>query len=210
MARRTNALFSLKWRIADQCSGLFEMARRANALVSLKWRLADQCSVLFEWYISVKCSGLFKMTHGGPMLWFVWNGTCIVSLFYMKWHMFCFCLSEMTHCGSMLWFVWNGTLRTNVLVCLKWHIADQWSGFVWNGTLWTNALVCLKWHTADRCSGVFFRLWSIAAHRDHFVRRMPVRPSVCLSGSHTFLVVTHNYVLQATYAFLGMLPIFFK
>ena len=59
------------------------------------------------------------------------------------------------------------------------------------------------------------RLRSIAAHRDHFVQRLSVRPSiclsaclsVCLSGSHTFLVVTHSYVLQATHAFLGMLPL---
>ena len=38
-----------------------------------------------------------------------------------------------------------------------------------------------------------------------------VRPSVyrsiCLSGSHTFLVVRHSYVSQATNAFLGMLPL---
>ena len=34
---------------------------------------------------------------------------------------------------------------------------------------------------------------------DHFVRR--------LSGSHTFLVVTHSCVSQATYTFLGMLPL---
>ena len=32
---------------------------------------------------------------------------------------------------------------------------------------------------------------------------------VCLSGSHTFLVVTHSYVSQATHAFLGMLPLCF-
>ena len=53
------------------------------------------------------------------------------------------------------------------------------------------------------------RLRSIAAHRDHFVRRLSVClcPSVCLSGSHTFLVVTHSYVSQATHAFLGMLPL---
>ena len=51
------------------------------------------------------------------------------------------------------------------------------------------------------------RLRSIAAHRDHFVRRLSVRPSVCLLGSHTFLVVTHSYVSQATHAFLGMLPL---
>ena len=37
-------------------------------------------------------------------------------------------------------------------------------------------------------------------HRDPFVRRL----SVCLSGSHTFLVDTLNYVSQA-HAFLGML-----
>ena len=54
-------------------------------------------------------------------------------------------------------------------------------------------------------------LRSITAHRDHFVRRLSVCPSVCarvrLSGSHTFLVVTHSYVSQATRAFLGMLPL---
>ena len=33
--------------------------------------------------------------------------------------------------------------------------------------------------------------------------------SVCLSGSHTFLVVRHSYVSQATHAFLGMLPLCF-
>ena len=36
-----------------------------------------------------------------------------------------------------------------------------------------------------------------------------VRSSVCLSGSHTFLVVTQSYVSQATHAFLGMLPLCF-
>ena len=46
-------------------------------------------------------------------------------------------------------------------------------------------------------------LRSIGAHRDHFFRR----PSVCLSGSHTFLVVTHSNVSQVTHAFLGMLPL---
>ena len=45
-----------------------------------------------------------------------------------------------------------------------------------------------------------------------------VCPSVCLSGSHTFLIVclsgsntflliTHSYVSQATHAFFGMLPL---
>ena len=47
------------------------------------------------------------------------------------------------------------------------------------------------------------RLPSIVAHRDHFVQRL----SVHLSSSHTFLVVTHSYVSQATHAFLGMLPL---
>ena len=51
--------------------------------------------------------------------------------------------------------------------------------------------------------GLLCRLRSIAAHRDRFVRRLSVR----LSGSHTFLVVTHSYVSQATHAFLGMLPL---
>ena len=31
--------------------------------------------------------------------------------------------------------------------------------------------------------------------------------SVCLSGSHTFLVVVHSYVSQAIHAFIGMLPL---
>ena len=31
---------------------------------------------------------------------------------------------------------------------------------------------------------------------------------VCLSGNHTFLVVPQSYVLQATHAFLWMLPLF--
>ena len=48
-------------------------------------------------------------------------------------------------------------------------------------------------------------LRSIATHRDHFVRRLSVR----LSGSHTFLVVTHSYVSQVTHALLGMLPLCF-
>ena len=49
---------------------------------------------------------------------------------------------------------------------------------------------------------------------------MSVRPSVCpsvplcvrLSGSHTFLVVTHSYmyVSEAPHAYLGMLPLFYK
>ena len=52
------------------------------------------------------------------------------------------------------------------------------------------------------------RLRSITAHKDHFVQRLSVRPSVCLCGSHTFLVVTHSYVSQVTHAFLGMLPLF--
>ena len=54
-------------------------------------------------------------------------------------------------------------------------------------------------------------LRSIGAHRDHFVRHLSVSlsvcPSVCPFGSHTFLVVTHSYVSQATLAFLGMLPL---
>ena len=52
------------------------------------------------------------------------------------------------------------------------------------------------------------RLRGIAAHRDHFVRRLSVRQSHFL-GSHTFSVVSHSYVSQATHAFLGMLPLCF-
>ena len=38
---------------------------------------------------------------------------------------------------------------------------------------------------------------------------LSVCPSVCLSGSHTFMVFTHSYVSQATHAFLGMLQLCF-
>ena len=51
-------------------------------------------------------------------------------------------------------------------------------------------------------------LRSIATHRDHFVRRLAVRLSVCPSVTlfcHTF----QSYVSQATHAFLGMLSLFF-
>ena len=47
-------------------------------------------------------------------------------------------------------------------------------------------------------------LQSIAAQREHFFQHL----SICLSGSHTFLVVTHSYISQASHAFLGMLPLF--
>ena len=47
------------------------------------------------------------------------------------------------------------------------------------------------------------RLRSIATHRDHFVHRPSVCPSVTLF-CHTF----QSYVLQATHAFLGMLPLY--
>ena len=56
----------------------------------------------------------------------------------------------------------------------------------------------------------FCRVWStflcllrsIGTHKDHFVCA-----SVCMSGNHTFLVVTHSYVSQATHAFLRILPL---
>ena len=48
-----------------------------------------------------------------------------------------------------------------------------------------------------------------SGHRDYFVRCLSVRVSVCLSGSHTFLVVTNSYVLLATHALLRMLPLRF-
>ena len=48
------------------------------------------------------------------------------------------------------------------------------------------------------------RLRSIATHRDHFVRRLSVRLSICRSVCHTF----QSYVSQATHAFLEMLPLF--
>ena len=50
-------------------------------------------------------------------------------------------------------------------------------------------------------------LLSIAAKRDHYVRRLSVCVCVRLSGSHAFLVVMHSYVSQVTHAFLGILPL---
>ena len=63
--------------------------------------------------------------------------------------------------------------------------------------------------SSDLSNQFLCRLRSIAAHRDHFVRRLFVCACVCLSDSHTFLIVTHSYVSQATHAFLGMLPLCF-
>ena len=71
--------------------------------------------------------------------------------------------------------------------------SDRWQKVPFIAFMYENTLLC--------------RLRSIAAHRDHFVRRLSVRPCVCLSSSHTFLVVTHSYVSQATHAFLGMQPL---
>ena len=51
------------------------------------------------------------------------------------------------------------------------------------------------------------RLGSISAHRDHFVLCLSV--GVCVFGSLTFLDSDLYCVLQATHAFLGMLPFWF-
>ena len=75
---------------------------------------------------------------------------------------------------------------------------------------WLEACLWLLYKTASINVTLLCRLHSIVAHRDHFVGCLSVNLSVCLSGSHTFLVVTHSYVLQAAHAFLGMLPLFYK
>ena len=61
--------------------------------------------------------------------------------------------------------------------------------------------------SSDLSNQFLCRLRSITAHRDHFVRCLSVCACVCLSDSHTFLIVTHSCVSQATHAFLGMLPL---
>ena len=136
---------------------------------------------------------------------------------------------KLTHCGMALATV----LAHSGYSLLRFELGK--------GTSWSNLLYILvmtkgqhllffqdkrlklvkgQGHCIDRCVfqtryrlNFLCRLRSIAAHRDHFVRRLSVRPSVCLSvclsGSHTFLVVTHSYVSQATHAFLGMLPLCF-
>ena len=53
------------------------------------------------------------------------------------------------------------------------------------------------------------RLRSIATHRDHFVRRLSVCPSVCPSVT-LFCHIFQSYVSQATHAFLRMLSLFFN
>ena len=63
--------------------------------------------------------------------------------------------------------------------------------------------------SSDLSNQFLCRLRSIAAHRDHLIRRLSVCACVCLSDSHTFLIVMHCYVSQATHAFLGMLPLCF-
>ena len=67
---------------------------------------------------------------------------------------------------------------------------------------WVEGLEWFVWVVNFGGLYIFCRLRSIAAHRDNIFRRLSVCPSVCLSGSHTFLVVTHSYVSQATHAFL--------
>ena len=49
------------------------------------------------------------------------------------------------------------------------------------------------------------RLQSIAAHRNPFVQRLSVRSCVC----PVVTLSCHSHVSQATYEFLGMLPLFF-
>ena len=72
----------------------------------------------------------------------------------------------------------------------------------------TLAYVVLNTQSFGTClCHLLCRLGSIATHRDHFVRRLSVRPSVCLSFR---LSHSHCYVSQATHAFLGMLPLFLK
>ena len=87
-----------------------------------------------------------------------------------------------------------------------WMAICPWS---LNGALFTNST---DYRTVGWEEGLC-HLRRIAAHRDHFVWRLSfclsVCLSVCLSGSHTFLVVIHSYVLQATHAFLRMLPLCF-
>ena len=88
---------------------------------------------------------------------------------------------------------------------------------LYEDTVLNNMKVISKYWTKHSKQNAFVqyflcRLRSIAAHRDHVVRCLSVCPYICLcirlSGSHTFLVVTHSYVSLATRAFLGMLPLF--
>ena len=87
------------------------------------------------------------------------------------------------------WIIWNSRFR-RYWVPFRISVFD----FYWHNFYVTCLYLC--------------RLWSIATHRDLFVRRLTVLPCVCLSRSHTFLVVTHSYVSQVTHAFLRMLPLF--
>ena len=48
---------------------------------------------------------------------------------------------------------------------------------------------------------------SPAKHSGTSLCQASVCQSVCLSGSHNFVVVAYSYVSQATHAFLGLLPL---
>ena len=79
--------------------------------------------------------------------------------------------------------------------------------FNYNSIIWWIPLI-------DRGVRFLCRRWSIMTQRDHFVLSLSVclsvRPSIRLFVSHTFFVVTHSFVSQATHAFLGMLPLCFR
>ena len=113
----------------------------------------------------------------------------------------------------------NGT-RVKLIFFFVLQITCVGVGDIYNkGKVSTVKLVIITQSHLDQRSHFLFEFYissvwyflchlrSIAAHRDHFVRRLSVRLCVYLSGSHTFLVVTHSYVSQATHAFLGMQPL---
>ena len=117
---------------------------------------------------------------------FMYCATLIMTFVFLGEISCCYCyVHPFNNCHVQLHYV-----RTQWTVCEFWCTLWPWS-------LPTQFLLC--------------RLRSIAEYRDDFVRCLSVCPSVCvcLSGSHTFLVVTHSYVSQVTHAFLGMLPLCF-
>ena len=90
------------------------------------------------------------------------------------------------------------SVRRNMTMCWNYLVV---LGAIFNFAPFVGKFILMSYSFKDMTyidTSFLYRLRSIAAPRDHFVRRLSVclsvRASVCLSGSHTFLVVTHSYV----------------
>ena len=130
-----------------------------------------------------------------PLLSKLYYSTLYITVSFCYWE-FLLIVQFMTCIDSCL-----SDFISLILPCVMAHVLLLFWEYIY-----LFSLFCPSYLAKRMSSGSFLcRLRSIAAHRDHFVRHL----SVCPSGSHTFLVVTHSYVSQAEHAFLGMLPLCF-